>query len=219
VNDRSRSDAVRVAIVDDHPLLCEALGSLLEATDDMEYCGAASDLEAGYRLVDAQRPDVLVVDLIFPGGNGLELVERVLARDPSPRVLVLTGRMSTESALSCYQAGAHGFLPKTSRRDEIVGAIRRVATGRRFVHADYASEIVDFFSSGGRSRPSGWHSLTQRERAVVRELSSGATTAEIAGRLNISPRTVDSHRRNVLRKVGARNNVELLRLMLEMGLE
>lgn len=207
---------IRVAIADDHALVRQGLHRILAAEVDVRVVGEAQDGEEALRLVRATHPDVLILDLSMPGKDGLEAIREIRAQGVHTRVLVLTMHNEEHYALRTLRAGAHGFLYKGADSEELVRAVRAVARGVPYMPPEIERAFAEKFVHPEEADPA--ERLTDREFQVLRLLAQGLTNREIAAELGIRIKTVDSHRRRVLKKLGLRNNAELTRFAIRHGL-
>ena len=202
--------ATKVLIVDDHPTAREGLAIRVASQPDMEVCGQAADMAAAVKLLEAVRPDVVVVDIRLETGNGLDLVERISARDESIGILVWSMYPDKIYARRALQAGALGYINKRQATDRMVEAIRCVRDGKLFLCEDTAAQLLG--SAVGRGKhlqASGVESLSDRELEVFRLIGEGLTTSQIAQRLHRTVNTVESHRRNIKEKLALKTVGEL----------
>ena len=198
---------VRVLLIEDHLALREGMGLMLRARG-FEIVGSAVSADAGYRLFEARRPDVAVVDLDLGGSSGLALIERILAVDPGAAVLVYTGTTDPELIATAAACGARGFALKTGGVAELVDAIVTVAAGGVYLDAAVARSLA------GAAEP---HLLTSREREVLGLLAAGTTGEEVATLLCLSPETIRTHIRNAMRKLDVKTRVHAVTLALSLG--
>jgi DNA-binding NarL/FixJ family response regulator len=211
---------IRVLIVDDHAVVREGIRHVLSTAEGLEVVGEASDGGEALVLVDRFHPDVVVLDLSMPGISGLEVVAKLRTDVPDTKVLVLSIHDQDEYVLESLRAGAHGYLRKDSSPAEIRSAIRRVFEGGSVLSPDVARQISSALQNerAQEERQQKIAQLSAREREVLVEIAKGATSKEIAGRLGISPRTVESHREALTRKLGIRGVAGLTRLAIDLGL-
>lgn len=211
---------IRVLIVDDHAVVREGIRHVLSTDEGLEVVGEASDGGEALVLVHRFQPDVVVLDLSMPGISGLEVVAQLRADLPDTKVLVLSIHDQDEYVLESLRAGAHGYLLKDSSPAEIRSAIRRVFEGGSVLSPDVARQLSSALQNerAQEERQQRIAQLSAREREVLVEIAKGATTKEIAGRLGISPRTVESHREALTRKLGIRGVAGLTRLAIDLGL-
>ena len=210
---------IRVLIAEDHAVVRQGLRRVLEAESDLSVIGEVDDgLKVADRVADA-KPDVVLLDLGLPGLHGLEVIRHVTRRAPAARVLVLSTHSNEEYVRGALTNGAAGYLLKGSDAEEVVAAIRRVAGGQRYVSADVANHFVSAFLEGGTGVVAdSYNTLTDREREVLNLMAEGHANAAIAGRLFISARTVETHRANVMRKLGLRSQTDVVRYALRRGI-
>ena len=207
-------DEIKVLLVDDHPIVRDGYSVLLGNTLDIRVIGEAESGEQAYLRYDELAPDVVVLDLNMPGMGGLELIRRLLAKDPQARILVFSMHDSQVMVQRALEAGAAGYLTKSSASSQIIEAIRQVAHGKAFLNHDLVPEVVE--SLMVKSDPV--HKLSQREFQVFRALAEGHTVAEIADTLCISPKTVGVHQTSIMKKLGLRNAAELVRLAIRCSI-
>jgi two-component system, NarL family, response regulator LiaR len=189
---------IRLLLVDDHAVVREGLRAFLRLQPDIEVCGEASDGEAAVRLAVSLRPDVVVLDLVMPGGDGLSALRALHERAPDARVLVLTSYADDAQLFAAMEAGAAGYMLKDVEPDALAAAIREVAAGRPALHPQVARRLM---RQGPKGAP-GLADLTARERDVLRLIVEGLANKEIATRLRIGEKTVKTHVSRVLGKLG-----------------
>ena len=208
---------IRVMVADDHTLVRQSLVSVLAASGVCEVDGEAADGIEAVALALRLRPDVAIVDISMPGLSGIEVVRRLHAELPATRTLVLTMHEEDEYVLHVVRAGASGYLLKDSAIDELIHAVRQVHAGRRHFGADAARVLAEAVLQPNESAdPYG--RLTAREREIFHLVVEGATSKEVARRLDISVKTAENHRASILDKLGARNTAELVRYAVRKGL-
>jgi DNA-binding NarL/FixJ family response regulator len=207
----------RVFVVDDHPLVRSGVRSELEGRVDV--VGTAGDVDEAAAGIAATAPDVVLVDVHMPGGGGAELIRRVLAVDASVRFLALSVSDAAEDVISVIRAGARGYLTKTVSGAELAEAIGRVAAGDAVFSPRLAGFVLDAFA-GTLPLPSDpeLDQLTARERDVLRLIARGYAYKEVARRLNLSVKTVETHVSSVLRKLQLSSRHELTRWATERRL-
>ena len=212
-------------LVDDQALLRMGFRLVLEAEDDLEVLGEASDGRSALAQVAALHPDVVLMDVRMPGMNGIDATEQIVAHHPGTRVLILTTFDLDEYAFAALRVGASGFLLKDARPAELVSAIRAVASGDAVVSPRVTRRMLEMFSSHlpTAERPPGaldprLAELTPRELDVLRAVAEGLSNAEVAGRFFLSEATVKTHVGRVLAKLGVRDRVQAVVLAYETGL-
>ena len=211
---------IRVLLADDHPLILRGVHELLERRDDIHVVGEVPNPEDVLPAVDRLSPDILVQDLAMHGRfSGLELIRDVRDRHPGTRIVVLTVHANIETVWDTLEAGASAYVTKLGEFDELVQAIHAVDDGGRFLGTPFTPADLDEYAAEVAERGlQTMDSLTRREREVLGLVAIGQTSNEIADRLHISRRTVESHRANVSAKLGLRNQAELTRYAMVRGL-
>jgi DNA-binding NarL/FixJ family response regulator len=207
-----RARRIRLLLADDHAILRAGLRMLLDAQPDMQVVAEASDGEEAVRRAQATRPDVAVVDLTMPGLSGVETLERLRRTVPDTRLLVLTMHDDPAYARVALAAGAAGHVIKDADSSELLAAIRAVHRGRAFVQVG-----VESGAAAGVDEPRA-PALSPRERQVLGYLVKGHTNREIARRLALSIKTVETHRSRLSDKLGLHTRADLVRLALDLGL-
>ena len=201
--------AVRIVIADDHGVLRAGLAALLATEPDFEVVGEAASGDAAVRVAVERRPDVVLLDVSMPGIDGLEATKLIKEKLPKTRVLILT--MHEESALvrKAILGGASGYIVKRAIDSELVNAIRAVMRDELYVHPALTRELLSSPSVSPREPTDSV--LTRRERGVLRLLALGYTNRQIGEELGLSVRTAESHRANIMGKLGLKTRVELVR--------
>jgi DNA-binding NarL/FixJ family response regulator len=211
---------IRVLIADDHAVVREGLRHVLSIETGFHVVGEAANGEAVLQLAASVDPDVVVLDLSMPHGNGLETTARLQSVAPRARVLVLSVHHRVEYVLQSLRMGARGYLRKDSLPAELREAVRVVHAGGTYFCTRIASRLDDrvaMLAHGGREATKP-EMLTARERDVLIGVARGATSRQIGEELGISPRTVESHRESLMRKLGIRTVAGLARFAVEMGI-
>jgi two-component system, NarL family, invasion response regulator UvrY len=201
---------IRLAIAEDHTIVRWALREALGKADDIEVVGEAGTAAETLKMVDSAKPDVLILDLTFPDKSGFDVLNELRSIDTAPLVVVLTWHTEPSYAARAIAAGAHGYVHKAVEPEALLHAIRAVARGEQVIPPG-----VDELIATGDGHPAS--ALTAREQQVMEMLSRGLTNREIAEQLQISIKTVDTHRGHVLKKLGLRNNSELTRFAVKHG--
>jgi two-component system, NarL family, response regulator NreC len=204
----SATDPIRVVLADDHEVVREGLALLLGQADGIDVVGAAGDVEAALRVVGAQQPDVLVLDLRMRGGSTIEALPRFAEVAPHTAVVILTMHRHPACARAALAAGAHGYVLKEAAGAELVSAVRLTHAGSTYLAPQLSARVA----AEGDGGPDG---LAPRELAVLRLLALGHTNPEIGERLHLSPRTVESYRARVQQKTGRTSRAQLVRYALD----
>ena len=207
---------IRVLLVDDHGLMLEGLRLMLTSTPECEVVGEARDGRTGLRLARELRPDVVLLDVMLPELNGVEVTRQLRADPHPPRVIGLSAWRDPEHVRGMFAAGASGYLVKTGDRHELLEAVRAVAQGHSYIDPRVAEVVLEPLR--GHHRGAGSEALTTREREVWQLMGEGHETSAIAKRLHISGKTVASHRGHLKVKLHARSGADLIRLAVAAGI-
>jgi DNA-binding NarL/FixJ family response regulator len=206
-------------LVDDHAVVRRGLRTLLEAEPQFAVVGEAGEGRQAMDLADRLRPDLMIVDLNIPGLDGMEIIRRVKRDFPRIRILVFSMHASEMYVTEALRSGASGYALKDNDVSNFVQAVRDVSAGRRYLSPSI-SDLVIAACIGGGSESAGdpYEALTARERQVLHLAAGGCTNAEIASGLSISSRTVETHRANLMRKLGLRTQRDLFAYCMRRGL-
>jgi DNA-binding NarL/FixJ family response regulator len=205
----------RVLLADDHAVVAQALESLLK--DEFDLVGVVHDGRALVEAADKLRPDVIVTDISMPLLNGIDAIRQIRTRRPETKVVVLTMHGDTELAVSAFRAGASGYVLKVSPGDEFITAIEQVAQGRAYVTPLLAKSVIDVLIEA-REQPENRQPLTPRQREVLQLIAEGRTMKEVASILNISPRTAESHKYEIMQVLGVDTTAALVQYAVRMKL-
>lgn len=212
-------ETIKILIAEDHTIVQAGLRSLLERESDMEVVGLAADGREAVALAADLRPGVVVMDITLPVLNGVDATRQIREMLPDTAVLGLSMHSDPDHIIQMLRAGASGYLLKDCATDDLVRAIRQVATGAVFLGTGIARVVVDgYLRRKGISRGAPDDLLTAREREVLQLVAEGMTTKEIASTLDISGKTVESHRANLMEKLGASGVPDLTRHAIRRGL-
>lgn len=206
----------RVLIADDHPLLRNGLKQLLDAEPGLELAGEAEDSDQVLDQIERDCCDLVVLDLCMPGRGGLEVLREIRRLRPNLPVLVLSMHAEERFAVRAIKAGANGYVSKANGACEIVGAIRKVLTGRKYVSSTLAEALAGALEGDGQ-RPAH-ESLSDREFQVMCKIASGKTVSQIAAEVSLSVKTISTYRSRVLEKMNMHSNAELTRYAIQEGL-
>ena len=210
---------VRIALADDHHIVRQGLRALLETESDFKVVGEAADGFEALDLVAREKPDVLIVDVMMPNMNGLEVVRQVTKRKLRTRVIMLSMYSSEAYVLEALRDGAFAYVLKGARAEELITAVREVVAGRHYLSSPLSKFALNAYVVNARALPPERHALlTTRERQVLQLAAEGATSVAIGKRFRISPRTVEAHRANMMRKLGLRTQSELILYAVKRGL-
>lgn len=212
-------DTIRILIADDQTITRSGLQTLLAASENIEVIGEARDGEEVIKLAASLQPDVILMDLRMPGVNGIEATRRIHRTSPHISILVLTVFEDDTSVFPAIRAGARGYLLKNTEMDELLRAIRTVASGGAIFSPGIAQKVLGYLTAPA-PEVSGdiFDELTVREREILELIAKGKTNAEIAAILNLSAKTVSNYISNVLLKVHATDRAKLMLMALEAGM-
>jgi DNA-binding NarL/FixJ family response regulator len=208
--------SIRVLVVDDHAILRSGLRRILDAEDDIEVIGEAESAERAIFEAISTKPDVVVLDVVMPGKSGIEAAPELLMAVPAAKVLVLSMQDDPRYVRAAFEAGASGYVLKEAADTEVVGAVRMVAAGERYVHPALGARLIA--ADVEERKRAEADPLSDREREVLRLLALGHTNQEIAKMLYISVRTAETHRAHIMQKLGLTSRAELVRHALDHGL-
>jgi DNA-binding NarL/FixJ family response regulator len=215
----SGNTQIRIVLADDHHVVRQALRTLLETEPSFSVVGEASDGLKVLDLVTRVEPDVLLVDLMMPGLGGMEVARQVARRCPRTRVVILSMHMSEAHVVEALRSGVRGYVSKDATAADLISAIREVMQGRVYLSPPFSDESIDTYRRrAAEAETDPYDRLTAREREVLQMAVEGLGNSEIGGRLGISPRTAETHRANLMRKLGLRHVTDLVRYALRRGL-
>jgi len=205
-------DRITIVLADDHAVVRSALRLLLEAEPDIEVVAEAGDAEAAIRYVSGHHPRVLILDLNMPGGSGLQAIPKIRSQSPETQIVVLTMQDETAFAREALQGGVLAYILKEAAGEELVKAVRMAAQGRTYLQPELGARLA---AEPESTEPDD---LSERELEVLGLIALGHTNNEIAKKLYLSVRTVESHRAHIQQKLGLTNRSELVRYALDRGL-
>ena len=211
---------IRILLADDHTVVRDGLRALLEKQPDMAVVAEAADGRDSVRLAEEMTPDVVIMDIAMPNMNGIEATRRIVAACPKTAVVILSMHQDESYVLRSLKAGAKGYLLKDSLRSDVIDAIRSVAQGRSFLtrkvsrmlQEDYVSQLER------RGLDDSYDLLTGREREILQLIAEGRTNKEVAGLLNVSLTTIETHRTHILQKLGLHSVPELILYAVRKGI-
>lgn len=209
----------KVLIVENHAIVRQGIRALLSYTDDLQVVGEAVDGRDALRLAKETQPDVILMDIRMPNLNGVEACRQIVREIPSARVIALTLLTDSRSVRDMFEAGAKGYLLKDSGLDELLQAIRTVLSGGKYLAVELGGpEVGEYRDPDAPAGPAGRQALSAREREVLQLVAEGRTTRQIAEMLNISVKTVETHRHNLMQKTGLRSIADLTKYAIQTGL-
>lgn len=209
---------IRVFLVDDHQVLRDGLRLLLESAPDIQIVGEAENGTNALKLIPELKPDIVVMDLSLPDISGIEVTRTIRNQVPGVHVVILSMHILKDFVLNAIEAGADGYVPKSSTHESLLDAIRTVAGGERYLHPQAANILVENYREEESPEERLFKELTDREQEVFRLSAQGFTSREIGEKLIISPKTVDTYRQRAYEKLGVEHRSEMVRLALKLGL-
>jgi DNA-binding NarL/FixJ family response regulator len=209
--------AIRILLIDDHNLFRAGIRSLLQTVSGVEVVAEAGDGREGLRLIETHRPDVVLMDIMMPGLNGLDAVARVARISPTTRVIMLSMNAGEDSVLQTLRAGAAGYLVKTADPAELEMAIRAVTRGDMFLSSAISQHVVAACVGRLDREQTSLERLTPRQREVLQLIAEGHTTKEIARKLGISVKTAEAYRSEMMKALDIHDIASLTRYAIRMG--
>ncbi len=213
------AEPITIVLVDDHHIVRQGVKALLESESGFSVIGEASDGLKALNLVASLKPRILIADLMMPGLNGLEVTKQIAKISPATRVIILSMYMSEPYVIAALQNGAYGYILKESNIADLVRAIREVANGHHYLSPALSERAIEAYLEKSRDATLDPHdTLTSREKEVLHLAVEGLSNAEIALKLFISPRTAETHRANMMRKLSLHTQTDLIRYALKKGI-
>jgi two-component system nitrate/nitrite response regulator NarL len=212
----------KILIVDDHEVVRDGLKNILNSLDYISIAGEAGNGEDAVKMYSSLKPDLVIMDISMPGMNGIEATRVIKERDPDARILILTMHDNQEYLNQIIRSGAKGFILKNTDKEELLDAVKTVASGDNFFSKDISKLIIDNYIRTAKEteKNDGYKEvpLTKREIEILKLIASGYSNQEIANILYISYNTVDTHRKNIMHKLSIKNTAGLVRYAIEKGL-
>jgi DNA-binding NarL/FixJ family response regulator len=209
----------RVMLVDDHPLIREAIGHLIAGAPEFELIGEAADGTECLARIDELHPDILILDIAMPEMNGEQVARELRRRHPELKIIALSGYTDRQFVRAMTKAGAKGYVVKSASGRELIHALRAVASGKHYLSPEVTGAVMTLLEeaapSAGLSQP---QTLGKREKEVLKLIAEGQRSATIAAQMGIAVATVEAHRRNILRKLQLHNIADLTRYALRHGI-
>jgi len=210
--------SVTIFLADDHSVLRDGLGMLLETQPDFKVVGAASNGREAIEQIQKLEPNIAILDIAMPEVNGLDVARYLNRNCPNTQVIMLSMHRTTEHIIQALEAGARGYVLKESAGDEVIGAIRTAQSGGRYLSQAVSSVALDYYVRQAGTRSSPLDRLNEREREILCLLADGQTSVEISERLTLSPRTVDNYRSVIMQKLNIHHLPGLVKFAIQHGL-
>ena len=219
------SDMVKkksVLVVDDHPLVREGLKVIIGRSSKFEVVGEAGAADEGFRMAEELKPDLALLDISLPGESGIELTRRIKSALPLTLVLIVSMHSKIDYVTEAFKAGASGYMVKESAAERLLTALESIAKGEHYLDSPISHSLIEkLIKSPGKDMEitdGAYRSLTPREQEIMRMLAKDLSVKEIADTLFISPKTVENHRSNIMKKLGLHSSIELARYAARLGL-
>lgn len=203
------ANSIRVLSVDDHPVIREGIGTIINGQPDMSLAGTASNGREGIEAYRRLRPDVTLMDLRLPDVSGLDVTIAILSEFPDARIIVLTTCEGDIDAQRVLKAGARGYLLKSMPPERMLDAVRKVHAGKKCIPAEIAAELAEHLGDG---------SLSERELEVLRQVAAGQTNGEIGQKLFVAPETVKAHMKHIMDKLNAKDRTQSVAIAVRRGM-
>jgi len=211
-----------IMIVDDHPLFREGLKTIVNRDKKYVVAAEAGDGKEGVQLAQKHKPDIILVDISMPGKNGIQMIRELKDILPRTRFIIISMHSEADYIVEAFRAGATGYMIKESAASQLIRGLDTVARGDLFLDSALSQEVIfkllQSKNDSGNSGADPYSTLTSREQEVMRMLAEGLTPKDVAERLYISPKTVENHRTNLMKKLGLQSTVELIRYAARLGL-
>ncbi|NWF88072.1 MAG: response regulator transcription factor [Ignavibacteriaceae bacterium] len=203
---------ISILIADDHPVVRRGLKEILKEEKDLKIVDEASSAPEVFNVLRQKKIDIILLDISMPGRSGLDIIPDILNEFPSLLILAISALQEETFAKRVIKAGAHGYLNKESAPEQLIQAIRRIYSGKRYISEKFSEQLAESFVKGKKNKPHD--DLSDREFEVLRYLGSGKTINEIAGILKLSATTISTYRARILSKTGLKNNSDLVKYCL-----
>jgi len=207
---------IKVLIADDHTIVRDGLKQIFKETADIIVTGEAANGVEVIEKVKTEKFDVVVLDIAMPGRGGIDVLKNIKQQNPTLPVLILSMYPEDQYAIRVLKAGAAGYLTKESASEKLISAVRRIYEGRKYVSPELAEKLADALDE--KHQQTGHEALSDREFQVLRLIGSGMTVSEIAVELSLSVKTISTNRARILKKMGMKNNAELIGYAIKHGL-
>jgi two-component system, NarL family, response regulator NreC len=210
---------IKILLADDHEVVRKGLKALLRAEPDFDILGEAGDGIDTMELVSKLQPDILVLDLMMPGMNGLEVTRRLSKKNPEVGIIILSMHSNEAYVLEALRSGAKAYILKESPPEELILGIREVVAGHQYLSSPLSEKSIDSYTQKAEiSNNEPFSTLTAREREILLLIAQGRSNSEIADELSISARTVETHRTNLMHKLGLHNHAQLMQFAIRKGI-
>ena len=210
---------IRIVLADDHQVVRKGFKALLSAEPDFSVVGEAGDGLEALTIIERLEPEIVVLDLMMSGINGLEVTRQLNKKSPKTSIVILSMHSNEAYVLEALRSGAKAYILKESPPEELIKAIREVSCGRRYLSSPLSERAIEAYTRKAEVKgPEPYDQLTTREREILQLAAQGCTNTEIAKRLFISSRTVETHRTNLMRKLNLHNHIQLIQFAIQHGI-
>ena len=209
---------ITILLADDHPIVRQGIRSLIESTPEFEVIGEASDGIEAIDMIEKKKPDIAFLDIMMPNLNGLEVTKQASKRKLETKIIILSMYANSTYAVRALRNGASGYVLKDSKQSEIINAVHAVMNGQRFISPEFSDEVFSALIDNQNKEPDNFNQLTTRERQVLQMIAEGNTNKEIAEKLVLSTRTIESHRANLMIKLKINSQAKLVQYAIQKGL-
>ncbi len=211
-------ETIKIIIVDDHQIIRDGIEAMLLSEDKIKIIGTAHDYNALIKIPDYQNVDLIILDISLPDKSGIEIAREFSEKFENIKILMLSANTTEKNIIESIKAGANGFLHKDTSSDEFIEAIKSICNGEEYFGEKLSKIIYKSYISHVKYKPKPTQvKLSEREIEVIKLLSDGLSSKEIANKLFISPRTVESHKSNILSKLNLNNNIEIVKFAIKEG--
>lgn len=213
-------NVIKIVLVDDHQIVRDGIKAMLLTNKEIKVVAEADDYKSLMKILKEQTPDVLILDISMPGKSGVEITRELKEKDEDIKILMLSASTDEEHIVDAIQAGANGFLPKDTSKEEFVEAVKTVYNNEEYFGAKLSKIIFNSYTHHVKSKSSKETALflTDRETDTLKLFADGYSSKEIAEKLFISPRTVESHKANILKKLKMKSSVDLIKYAIRQGI-
>ena len=208
-------EIIKIILTDDHQLFRDGIKSLLEDTGDINVIGEASNQEELFKIIENNKPNIIILDITLPGASGIEITKKIKSEHPDINILILSMHNEDEFVINALEAGAKGYLPKDINKDELLEAIYTINDGDEYYNKEISKIFLKKYMQNKADSENENPILTNREIEIVKLVSEGLKNQEIAEKLFISIRTVDAHKNNIMRKLKLKSNVEIVKFAIK----
>jgi len=214
------SEKIKLFVVDDHEVVITGVEAVLSKYPDIEVIGTANEAQEAIDMLKKLEPDIVIMDVQLPDISGIELTRKLLKNKPEMKIIFHTSYIDEENIINGFEAGALGYVPKTFKSDDLVDAIRTVHDGNKYLKGIVSQIVVDRYMKGftTQSQDAERKSITEREKEVLRCIAMGMVNKQVADKLNISQRTVEAHKSNIMKKLNLETKSDLIIYAIKKGI-